>query len=140
MLGAANEQLKGGNIPVRIVTPGESERLYLRGTFPPKPGSGKSQSYQKRISLGIYFNPAGIKRAEAEAQRLNHLLMLGQFDWSDWLTVKQRGQMVGQWLKEFERDYFIRRERNPKSETTWEKDYAIPKTGLYCLQCLGRFR
>ncbi|MEM9806901.1 MAG: site-specific integrase [Cyanobacteria bacterium P01_D01_bin.56] len=126
LLAAANDQLKTAKIRVRIVTWTEGERLYLRATLPPKPDSGRSQAYQQRIPLGVYFNPAGIKRAEVEAQRLNYELMLNQFLWSAWIEDKEASKTVSNWVKAFEVDYFTKRERNPKSETTWDKDYRLP--------------
>ena len=126
LLQEANARLKAANIRVRIATRAESDRLYLRATLPPKPNSIQSKAYQQRIALGVYFNPAGIKRAEAEAQKLNHDLMLGQFTWSIWLNSGQKTKTVVQWICEFEKDYFTRRERTPKTETTWDNDYRKP--------------
>ncbi|MEM6452780.1 MAG: site-specific integrase [Cyanobacteria bacterium P01_D01_bin.105] len=130
LLAEANKRLKSANIRIRIVVRAESNRLYLRATLPPKPNASKTEPYQQRISLGIYFNPAGIKRAEAEAQKLNYELTLDQFDWNDWAEDKQALRKVTDWVKAFEADYFTRRERNPKSETTWDKDYRLPYTKL----------
>lgn len=126
LLKEANSRLKAAKIRVRITTRAESDRLYLRATLPPKPDSTRVKDYQQRIALGVYFNPAGIKRAEAEAQKLNHELMLAQFDWSTWLESKQTVKTVAQWLCAFEEDYFTRRKRTPKTETTWKKDYRNP--------------
>jgi len=130
LLAEANERLKAGKIRVRIAPRAESDRLYLRATLPPKPDSSKTSAYQQRISLGVYFNPAGIKRAEAEAQRLNYDLMLDQFSWGNWAEDKQASKTVSDWVKAFELEYFTRRERNPKSETTWDKDYRLPYAKL----------
>lgn len=126
LLSEANNRLKSANIRVRIVSRPESDRLYLRATLPPKPDSSKSKPYQQRISLGVYFNPAGVKRAEAEAQKLNYDLMLNQFAWNNWAENKEASRSVADWIKAFQADYFTRRERNPKSETTWDKDYRLP--------------
>lgn len=126
LLKAANARLKAAKIRVRIATRSESDRLYLRATLPPKPESNRAKAYQQRIALGVYFNPAGIKRAEAEAQKLNHALMLEQFDWSAWLNPEQKIKTGAQWIQEFEKDYFTRRERTPKTQTTWDKDYRNP--------------
>jgi len=128
LLQKANQRLKAGKVPVRIVTQAKTDRLYLRATLPPKPKATKQHAHQQRISLGVYCNPAGIKRAEAEAQKLNHELMLDQFDWSNWQRQNQAlpVQTVKEWLVAFEADYFTRRERNDKSETTWKKDYVVP--------------
>ena len=128
LLQKANQRLKAGKVPVRIVTQAKTDRLYLQATLPPKPKAAKQYAHQQRISLGIYHNPAGIKRAEAEAQKLNHELMLDQFDWSNWQRLNQSSSIrtVKEWLIAFESDYFTRRERNDKSETTWKKDYVVP--------------
>ncbi|NEQ48956.1 MAG: hypothetical protein F6K11_02325 [Leptolyngbya sp. SIO3F4] len=128
LLQDANQRLKAGKVPVRIVTQAKTDRLYLRATLPPKSDATKQYPHQQRISLGVYCNPAGIKRAEAEAQKLNHELMLDQFNWSNW-QKRNRAlsvQTVSHWLAAFESDYFTRRERNAKSQTTWNKDYASP--------------
>lgn len=128
LLRAANDRLKAGKIPVRIITQAKTDRLYLRATLPPKATAAKQYPHQQKLSLGIYSNPAGIKRAEAEAQRLNHDLMMGQFDWASWQRQTQRSseKTVATWLVDFEADYFARRQRNAKSETTWSKDYRSP--------------
>ncbi|MEM9091315.1 MAG: site-specific integrase [Cyanobacteria bacterium P01_F01_bin.53] len=130
LLKEANKRLKAANIRVRIAPRAESDRLYLRATLPPKPDSNKTKPYQQRISLGVYFNPAGVKRAEAEAQRLNYALMLDQFSWSDWAEDQQTSKCIADWVQAFKADYFTRRERNPKSETTWDKDYRLPYAKL----------
>ncbi|MEO0771273.1 MAG: hypothetical protein AAFY72_17935 [Cyanobacteria bacterium J06649_4] len=127
LLQEANNRLKAGKIPIRIITQAKTDRLYLRATLPPKISASKQYPHQQKISLGVYCNPPGIKRAEAEAQKLNHELMMDQFDWSNWQSQK-RNQLLtlGSWVAAFENDYFKRRERNPKSETTWDKDYRSP--------------
>jgi hypothetical protein len=75
--------------------------------------------------LGIYANPAGLKRAEAEARKLSSLLALGQFDWSDYEREEQREhrQTVDYWIDKYEADFFARRGRNNASEVNWRKDY-----------------
>lgn len=124
LLSEANQRLKAGNCAVKVNQQGG--RLYLRGTLPPKPGSDKSNPYQQRINRGYFFNPAGIKRAEADANQVNRDLMLEQFDWKNWSEEKVEANIVKHWITSFEKDYFTRRDRNPKSETTWSKDYCTP--------------
>ena len=129
LLSEANSRLKAGRLGVAI-SPVRG-MLYLRATLPPKPSSKKDTPYQQRVALGVRFNPAGIKRAEAEAHKLAHEVAMGQFDWENWQRSpkSQRAgsaQTVADWVKAFEKDYFARRERNPKSETTWDKDYRLP--------------
>lgn len=124
LLAEANQRLKARHCAVKINQQGG--RLYLRGTLPPKKTSSKTKAYQQRINCGYYFNPAGIKRAEADANQVNRELMMDQFDWQAWSTTKPSSNNVAQWIVRFEQDYFAKRERNAKSETTWAKDYCSP--------------
>ena len=123
LLTKANERLKSFNAGVLIYKRGN--KLSLRGTLPPKPGSAKEKSYQQYLSLGIYCNVAGIKRAEEKAKLLSSQLAVEKFDWQDWINC-DRGfvlETVGYWINKFEQDYFNRRQRTPQSETTWEVEY-----------------
>jgi hypothetical protein len=67
-LDAINARLKAAQVGVSIRQKGN--RLYLRATLPPKPGSTKKHPHQQDVSLKIYANPAGLERAEAEARKL----------------------------------------------------------------------
>ena len=67
-----------------------------------------------------------MKRAETDANQVNRDLMLEQFDWKNWSEEKVEANIVKHWITSFEKDYFTRRDRNPKSETTWSKDYYTP--------------
>lgn len=120
----ANQRLKNGRCGVSIQRRGD--RLYLRATLPPKPGSSKEQNHQQEISLGIYANKDGVKRAYSEALRLSSDVALGRFSWGDWGNVapSQPALSCGDWVRKFEADYWARRERNPKSESTWRYSYA----------------
>ncbi|MBK4732259.1 hypothetical protein JJD41_20660 [Oxynema sp. CENA135] len=71
-LDELNRELKQINAGVTVRQKGN--RLYLRGTFPPKPGSSKQKPHQQDLKLGIYSNPAGLKRAKIEALRVGSLL------------------------------------------------------------------
>ena len=98
----------------------------MLATLPPKPGSEKTKSYQQRISLGIYGNPAGIKRARLEAIKLGNQLALKEFRWEDWIELDkpvEKPKTIGDLLDRFEQDYFTRRKRTEKSETTFRTDY-----------------
>ncbi len=77
-----NARLRTAQIGVAIQCLGK--RLYLQATLPPKLGSKKNHAHQQRITLGIYANPAGYKRAEAEARKIGGELAMNQFCWEDW--------------------------------------------------------
>lgn len=123
-----NAELKAGRVRVAVRVKGD--RLYLRATLPPKPGSPQQEYSQQEISLGVYANPAGLKRAKAEALQISSDVALGRFDWTKYIKTKPSKQTTGDWIKAFEEDYFQRRARSPKSETTWDKDYRLPFTKL----------
>lgn len=91
--------------------------------LPPKPG--KSKRSQQTIKLDIFCNPAGIKSAEKQAQQLASELALNQFSWDKWTIASnyQSIESVGYWVEKFEADYYQRKERNDKTETTWNSEY-----------------
>lgn len=121
-LNQANGRLKAGRVGVRIEAVGN--RLYLRATFPPKPGSSKSVAHQQRLATGFRFNPNGIQLAEKEARIVGSLLDADRFDWHPYLKVEVIApQTVQQWVERFEQEYFSVRARNLKSQTTWDDDY-----------------
>lgn len=117
-LNAANNRLKQSNAGIKIFKRGQ--KLSLRGMLPKKKGHGKSQQI---ISLGIYCNGAGIGRAEKQAQKLASQLALNEFAWNDWIDKEKSIGTVGYWIKEFESDYFNRKEKNERSLTTWNTEY-----------------
>jgi len=123
MLESANGRLKTSNAGIKIFRRGK--KLSLRGMLPPKPNSKQNKFSQQIISLGVFCNAAGIKKAEKEAQRLSSELALNKFDWNIWVNSDRVSdtENVGYWIEEFENDYFNRRERNEKSETTWKVEY-----------------
>lgn len=119
-LKQANTRLATAKIGVKIER--KYTRLSLRATLPPKPGSRRTEPCQQRVYIGVYANPAGLRQAEQEAKRLGLLLAEGDFDWN--LYAEPGGsQDVAYWITAFERDYFTRRQRTAKSETTWKDDY-----------------
>ena len=123
LLGKVNERLKNFNTGFTICKRGK--KLSLRGYLPPRPQSKKTQPYQQYLSLGIYYNAAGIKQAEEKAKFLSSQLALDKFDWQDWINPDSGLvlESVGYWINKFERDYFDRRQRTQQSETTWKLEY-----------------
>jgi integrase len=143
-ISQANGRLKAARVGVMIERPNDSNRLHLRATFPPKPTSKKTEPYQQRLSLGYHANPAGLKLAEQEARKIGALLDCGEFSWVPYLkTISATPQTVAEWAERFEADYFQRRARNPKSETTWRTEYRLvlsqlPQTALLTIDLLER--
>lgn len=100
-------------------------RLWIRGILPPKPGSSKQQPFQQRLSIAN-ANPEGVKIAEKMAKRISIQLDAKTFDWGDYLNLAEpeSTKNIGDWITEFEKDYFNRRTRTFKTETTWKVEYA----------------
>lgn len=122
LLEKANARLKLGKISARIIVRGD--RLYIRATFPPKPGSKYTQDHQQDLALGYRLNVIGVKEAEKEARKIGVQLDLGHFNWSEYLKPDQKNVITVQdWVAKLEFDYFSRRERTPATETTWKGEY-----------------
>ena len=120
----ANQRLKAANTGLSLCIKGLS--LYGRGTLPPKPGSLKTIPYQQKIALKIRANPAGLKRAEAEAKKIGAALALKEFDWTLYVshvTTPSEKRTIAEWIVALEADYFDRRQRTLASESTWETHY-----------------
>ncbi|UBF28306.1 hypothetical protein K9N68_10740 [Kovacikia minuta CCNUW1] len=120
-ISQTNGRLRAARVGVTVEEKGN--RLYLRATFPPRPGSEKTEPYQQRLALGFHANPSGLKLAETEARKIGALLDCGEFKWDPYVKNHVQANTVADWWNKFEADYFTRRQRTPKSETTWRKDY-----------------
>ncbi|HLO87981.1 MAG TPA: integrase [Nostocaceae cyanobacterium] len=118
-----NGRLKAANIGVTVVVRGG--KISLRATFPPKPGSGKTEWYQQRLALGIYANPAGLQEAEAKAKEIGGLLAQEKFDWRNYIEVKEEEEKTDleMWIERYEADYYARKGKTPTTINTWKSDY-----------------
>jgi hypothetical protein len=125
ILNRVNTRLKADRVRVTIKQKGN--RLYLRGTFPPRPVSNNTKPHQQEIAIGLYVTVEGLHRAEKEARKVGFLLDEQAFDWEPYLRhlpVEQASpKTIGDWINELERDYFTRRARTPESVTTWNTNY-----------------
>lgn len=128
----ANSLLTKAGCRIKLAQRREGGSLSLVGTLPPKPGSTKVRHHQQKISLkaiagcNVLPHAQGIKRAVAEAKRLDSTLTLNLFDWNDYLTKPvddTRAPMAGDVIPKFEKWYFEARGRNSRTETTWATDY-----------------
>jgi integrase len=119
---AANDRLKSAAVGVAIELCGD--RLRLRATLPPKPGSNKLLHHQQRISLGYHANPAGLALAEKEARKIGSLLDCNQFSWEPYLPiVLPKGETIGEWIARFTE---WRSQHNPVEPVSWRSDYEQP--------------
>ncbi len=88
----ANELLRKAGCRVKLAQRREGGALSLVATLLPKPGSDRSEPHQQKLSLkmitGVSILPhkEGIKRAVAEAKRLDSYLTLNQFSWGQYLN------------------------------------------------------
>ena len=96
-LSQANGRLRTAQIRVRVQQVGQ--RLYLRSTLPPPPGSVKDRPYQQRIALNLPANPRGLSVAEQKARELGVSLENGSFDWGAWRG--SQAETVGEWVERF---------------------------------------
>lgn len=141
-LSVVNQRLKALKIGLTILQKGN--RLYLRGTLPPRPGSEKNKPHQQEIALGVEATIEGLKTAEKEARKVGGLLAIGEFDWLPYLRHRAIGQdnkRIGDWVSELEKDYFMRRAKNPQSLSTWQTNYMevfsqLPQTELLSKEIL----
>ncbi len=119
----ANGRLKNNYCGLRIEQIGG--RLYLRGTLPPKPLSGKNKPHRQRISAAN-ANQDGVKIAERLAKKISVQMDAKTFDWADYKEEQELEiniKNIKNWVNEFEQDYFSRKERTFKTETTWRVEY-----------------
>lgn len=119
-INEANGRLRNNNYGVSIEKAGSI--LYLRATLPPKPQSTKTNWHQQRINIAS-ANTEGVKLAEKEAKILRLRLDSKGFNWSDYIVSVCPEPTVGQWIEKFEKDYFQRRAKNFKSQSTWRVEY-----------------
>lgn len=125
-IAQSNGRLKRDGYRVAIVLVRE-QYLYLQATLPPSPNSRNAKPHQQRISLRLSATPEAVKIAEKRARELGQQLQAGEFSWESWRsTVPAKEFCTADWIEKFEADYWNRRAKNPKSETTWAIDYAGP--------------
>ncbi|MEL7143298.1 MAG: site-specific integrase [Cyanobacteria bacterium J06573_11] len=122
----ANARLKAQLVRIKI---GQARQtLHLRGTLPPREGSGKSKPYQQRIYINVPANLEGLRAAEREAKLVAAQLINKEFDWSRY--TKPDDQPVGScgdWIKKLH--YWYIHEKGGRAET-WEGDYIKGLKGL----------
>lgn len=128
-LGQINQRLKAARLGLQIERRGE--RLGLRGTLPPRPGSHRLNPHQQRISLNLAATQANLKLAEQEVKVIAARLIEKTFDWKEYLPLTGGGQLrqmdLPQKIQAFGADYLSCgfESSHPASvRTTWEKAYV----------------
>jgi integrase len=120
-LEAINERLRWAKLGVTVRQKGN--RLYLRATLPPKPNSAHKKPHQQDLALGIYANPVGLERAEAEAHKLGAKLACREFEWGSYLSNDEQAAVeltVEQWVAQFKQHYMA---THSLTERTWIKHW-----------------
>lgn len=118
-----NTRLKAAKMGVAVVQRGD--RLSLRATLPPRPGSESTKPVQQYLTLGVYANPAGLKVAEEKAKELavdiTRWKGIAKFDWDKWLLTEKPGNTCKHWIEAFKEEFLER--RKSFSEYTWKRQY-----------------
>lgn len=93
-----NQRLKAARLGIVIEKRGN--KLNLRGTFPPRPGSKRLRPHQQRISLNLPATRDGLKQAEQTAKVVAAQLIQDTFDWRDYLPIGAGGRSLSMPLPE----------------------------------------
>ena len=128
-IAQTNQRLKAARLGLQIER--RSDKLSLRGTLPPRPGSARLNPYQQRISLDLPATPTGLKQAEQEAKVIAGQMIQKTFDWRHYLPITGGGRLhqmdLAEKLRAFEQHVLARAEGADLAASvraTWEKAYA----------------
>jgi integrase len=121
-----NQRLKAAQLGLQVERRGQ--KLTLRGTLPPRPGSHRLRPYQQRISLDLPATPTGLKQAEQQAKIIAAQLIQNTFNWRDYLPLTGGGRLhqmdLAEKLLAFERHFLAQAGATASTRTTWETAYA----------------
>ncbi|MEM9216421.1 MAG: hypothetical protein AAGD25_18995 [Cyanobacteria bacterium P01_F01_bin.150] len=125
-LDAVNERLKQARVGLVVFQRGQ--KLSLRGTLPPRPGSGKIKSSQQMISLGVYASPAGLEHAESRALEIGALLAQKRFSWDEIERDRVDSDTCGEWVKAFKKYAFqnLITSTDEQRELDWKNRFWYP--------------
>lgn len=128
-LATVNQRLQAAQLGLKIERRGE--KLNLRGTLPPRPGSPKLRPSQQRIPLNLPAHKAGLKQIEKTAKVIAARLIENTFDWQNYLGpaagLRQAGADLSAQIDAFEAHFFQLRadsDQPASVRTTWEKAYV----------------
>ena len=120
-LSATNDRLKASLCKVRLWIRGG--QIWVKATFPPKPGNDRPRPYQQKFTLGLPANEEGFRRAEQEARSISAELIQEKFRWEKYLKADRlpENKPCARWIAEFREYYLARHEMKP---STWKGDWA----------------
>ena len=119
-LAAVNDRLTIAMCRVKLQI--RRKRIWVQGTFPPKPGSNRPSAYQQQFSLGLPDNGDGFRRAEQEARLISAELINREFRWKKYLKPDRlpENKPCAWWVDEFKEHYLARHEMKL---STWRGDW-----------------
>jgi integrase len=127
-IAKVNQRLKAAQLGLQLERRGQ--KLSLRGTLPPRPGSHRLRAYQQRVSLNLPATPAGLKQAEQEAKIIAAQLIQNSFDWQQYLPVAGGGRLhqmdLTQKLAAFKHHFLQQGSEVAQAasrQTTWDAAY-----------------
>ena len=128
-IAQVNRRLKAARLGLLIERRGQ--KLCLRGSLPPRPGSHRLRPYQQRIPLGAPATKAGLKQTEQDAKVIAAQLIQKTFDWRNYLQNPGGAPLaqadLSEQLQAFKHYFLTQRDptAHPASiQTTWDKAYA----------------
>lgn len=128
-IAQVNQRLKAAQLGLQIECRGQ--KMGLRGTLPPRPGSHRLRPHQQRLSLDLPATTAGLKQAEQQAKIIAGKLLEKTFDWRDYLPVTGGGRLyqmdLAEKLQAFEQHFLAQvhlPDRAASRQTTWNKAYS----------------
>jgi len=118
-LSKINQKLN--KIKLRI----KGNRIYLRGTLPPKPQDGELPR-QYDLSTGLPANNEGINIAYGRALEMESRLILDRFSWADYLGEGIMGiKPISLWIEEFTEYYWNINVKTVKKEHYFNNAYYL---------------
>ena len=105
--------------------------LYLRATFPPKPGESLPKS--RELPLRLKATVSGLRIALERSIAITTDLALNKFNWADHLpskielaVINKEPCTIAEWVTLVREGYFDRRQQTPDTLQNWLIDYGYP--------------
>jgi integrase len=128
-IGIINKKLRSGYGKASLRRVGNS--LYLRATYPPKPG--ETEPKQRDLPLKLKATVTNLRLALEKSIAISTDLALERFNWSEFLptaieiaAATAAPVVVAEWVAMQKADYFDRHEQTPDTLYNWMADYGYP--------------